>query len=411
MRGIKEIIRHEFIHVKQKHSVDIFLSELLCVLNWYNPFAWMIRRAIKVNLEFIADDKVLASGVDRKEYQCLLLKVIGVSPFSITNQFNFSSLKKRIAMMNKKQSAKTQLLKLLLLLPVIIIILLAFRTAGRNIQWNFYQSHSYTSQDTIPAPPPPPPKPEVPANITEGKEYDEFLKRNPAVKSANLKNGLLVVVLKSGAIDTYDLSNDARFAAAEKKYGKLPLMPPPPPPPPKLPKEVKSVNVNDQRATVVFLNGNKEEYDLTKPEEREAFDKKYHAFQDPESMRRMKEDMERMELKMYKEEMMKRRDEQARVLEMQSMTLEDELRKEKFLREHELRGISQDGQRELELFQKKLEKEAEQNQQSRDLLLENAAKNGENVDKLRRQFELERTTEMEMRNLELLKAKKEREME
>src|ERR1700730_1796350 len=44
---LKEIIRHEFIHVKQKHSVDIFLSELLCVLNWFNPFAWMIRKAIR----------------------------------------------------------------------------------------------------------------------------------------------------------------------------------------------------------------------------------------------------------------------------------------------------------------------------------------------------------------------------
>src|ERR1700730_10259265 len=44
---LKEIIRHEFIHVKQKHSIDILLSELLCVLNWFNPFAWMIRKAIR----------------------------------------------------------------------------------------------------------------------------------------------------------------------------------------------------------------------------------------------------------------------------------------------------------------------------------------------------------------------------
>src|SRR3954462_2216625 len=116
---LKEIIHHEFIHVKQNHTVDIFLSELLCVVNWYNPFAWLIRRAIKENLEFIADSKVLETGLDRKQYQRLLLKVIGISKFSISTQFNFSSLKKRIAMMNKKQSAKSQLLKLLLLLPVL----------------------------------------------------------------------------------------------------------------------------------------------------------------------------------------------------------------------------------------------------------------------------------------------------
>ena len=125
---LREIIRHEFIHVKEKHSVDIFLGELLCVLNWYNPFAWLIRRAIRVNLEFIADHKVLESGMDRKEYQYLLLKVIGIPQFSIATQFNFSSLKKRIAMMNKKQSAKSQLLKLFLLLPILIVVLLAFRS-------------------------------------------------------------------------------------------------------------------------------------------------------------------------------------------------------------------------------------------------------------------------------------------
>ncbi len=47
---LKEIIRHEFIHVKQRHTADILWSELLCMLNWYNPFAWLIRKAIKQNL-------------------------------------------------------------------------------------------------------------------------------------------------------------------------------------------------------------------------------------------------------------------------------------------------------------------------------------------------------------------------
>ena len=56
---LQEIIRHEFVHVKQRHSFDILWAELLCVLNWYNPFAWLIRKAIKQNLEFIADAKVI----------------------------------------------------------------------------------------------------------------------------------------------------------------------------------------------------------------------------------------------------------------------------------------------------------------------------------------------------------------
>src|SRR5690606_28434163 len=70
---LQEIIRHEFVHVKQRHSVDIIWGELVCLLNWYNPFAWLSKGAIRQNLEFIADDKVIETGVCKKEYQYLLL--------------------------------------------------------------------------------------------------------------------------------------------------------------------------------------------------------------------------------------------------------------------------------------------------------------------------------------------------
>ncbi len=129
---LKEIIRHEFIHVKQRHTADILWSELLCMLNWYNPFAWLIRRSIRQNLEFIADHQVLEAGLDRKQYQYLLLKVVGVPAFAFANQFNFSSLKKRIAMMNKMRSAKLHLIKFLFVLPLVTILLLAFRNAAIN---------------------------------------------------------------------------------------------------------------------------------------------------------------------------------------------------------------------------------------------------------------------------------------
>ena len=124
---LREIIRHEFIHVKQKHTADILWAELLCMLNWYNPFAWALKIAMRQNLEFIADHQVLENGVDRKQYQYLLLKVIGNDQFSIAQKFNFSSLKKRIAMMNKTRSARVNLLRFLILLPIIAVILISFR--------------------------------------------------------------------------------------------------------------------------------------------------------------------------------------------------------------------------------------------------------------------------------------------
>jgi beta-lactamase regulating signal transducer with metallopeptidase domain len=124
---LEKIIGHEFVHAKQKHSVDIFWAELLCVVNWYNPFAWLIRKTIRQNLEFIADDNMLRSGIEKKQYQYLLLKVVGNNTFSIVPQFNFASLKNRIEMMNKNKTAKKHLTKFLFMLPILVSLLLAFR--------------------------------------------------------------------------------------------------------------------------------------------------------------------------------------------------------------------------------------------------------------------------------------------
>ena len=98
---LQRIIQHEFVHVRQQHSIDLLAGELLCIINWFNPFAWCIRHAIRQNLEFIADRQVLQNGIAKKEYQYLLLKVIGVPQYALASHFNFSNLKKRIAMMNK----------------------------------------------------------------------------------------------------------------------------------------------------------------------------------------------------------------------------------------------------------------------------------------------------------------------
>lgn len=124
---LQDIVLHEFIHVKQQHSIDIICAEIVCVLNWFNPFAWLIKKAIRQNLEFIADEQVLQNGISKKEYQYLLLKVTGNAQYSIAAPFNISSLKKRIAMMNKMKSARVHLIKFLFLVPLVAVVLLAFR--------------------------------------------------------------------------------------------------------------------------------------------------------------------------------------------------------------------------------------------------------------------------------------------
>ena len=116
---LRQILTHELAHVRQWHSLDVILAELLCVGFWMNPFMWMLRREIRQNLEYLADDKVVASGVDSRHYQYHLLRLSCHMPdFQLTNKFNISPLKKRIRMMNQPRSSKTTALKYLLIAPL-----------------------------------------------------------------------------------------------------------------------------------------------------------------------------------------------------------------------------------------------------------------------------------------------------
>lgn len=123
----EEIILHEYVHIRQRHTVDILFGEFLLLVNWYNPFAWLIRYSIRQNLEFIADRAVVETGHDKKGYQYHLLKVLGQNRYKLANNFNFSSLKKRIIMMNKMKSTRLNLLRFLFILPLLTVLLVAFR--------------------------------------------------------------------------------------------------------------------------------------------------------------------------------------------------------------------------------------------------------------------------------------------
>jgi len=103
---INEIMIHEKTHVRQWHSIDVVFSELLCILCWFNPFMWLIKREIRINLEYLADNKVLETGHDCRIYQYHLLGLVhnNKQVATLYNNFNVLPLKNRIKMMNKKRS-------------------------------------------------------------------------------------------------------------------------------------------------------------------------------------------------------------------------------------------------------------------------------------------------------------------
>ena len=120
------VYTHEEEHTRQRHYIDLLLAELSLILSWWNPAMWLLRRDLSLNLEHLADDAVLAQGIEGKPYQYQLLRCAtdcSVSP--LYNPYNGSNnLKERIKMMNKKNSSKRAIQRLWLALPVAALTLL-----------------------------------------------------------------------------------------------------------------------------------------------------------------------------------------------------------------------------------------------------------------------------------------------
>jgi len=122
----REILAHELTHVRQVHSFDVLVSELLTIAFWVNPATWLLKQEIRQNLEFLADDKVLESGFDSKAYQYHLLQLSYQTPeVKLGNKFNVAPLKKRIIMMNQQKTNKAGLLKYSLIVPLALALILS----------------------------------------------------------------------------------------------------------------------------------------------------------------------------------------------------------------------------------------------------------------------------------------------
>lgn len=124
--GYDKMIAHEIEHVKQGHSLDVIILEMLTVFQWFNPFMWMLNRAIRENHEFLADQAVLTSGVTRGYYKKLLLDQFVGGQLVIANNFNTSLIKNRIKMMSKIKSPKYAISKIVFGVLVAVALVIAF---------------------------------------------------------------------------------------------------------------------------------------------------------------------------------------------------------------------------------------------------------------------------------------------
>ena len=116
------ILAHEKAHIACGHSLEVLLSDVLSALQWFNPAIWMLRADLQELHEYEADDAVLRSGANIKEYQYLLIrKAVSKSGYSVANSFNHSILKNRITMMSKSKSPLSRGLRVLYALPLVCL--------------------------------------------------------------------------------------------------------------------------------------------------------------------------------------------------------------------------------------------------------------------------------------------------
>ena len=121
------ILTHEQEHIRLGHSIDLIILQIATIIQWFNPFVWLIGKNLKAIHEFEVDEAVLNKGIDATQYQkFLVIKAVGnrLQPFA--NNLNKESLKRRIIMMNQKRSNRWMMLKALFVIPVATLAVSVF---------------------------------------------------------------------------------------------------------------------------------------------------------------------------------------------------------------------------------------------------------------------------------------------
>ena len=180
----REILTHEQAHISLRHSWDVLFMGLVTLFQWWNPAAWLLCRELRQVHEYEADETVINQGVDVKQYQLLLIrKSVGDQLFSMANNFNYQSLKKRIRMMTMNKSSRWKTLRALAVVPVIALALLAFanpKNVAAVVTTAVQQDHAVQSVMQSPEPA------NIEADATpEAVEVEAEPEDAPAIDEAN----------------------------------------------------------------------------------------------------------------------------------------------------------------------------------------------------------------------------------
>ena len=147
-----EVLLHEQTHIDQKHTLDILFFEIMQIVFWFNPFYYLMKKSVKLNHEFLADQNVVKKWNMIKKYQNILLQFAGSSQYPVTSNINYSLTKKRLKMMTKRTSWLKSITWALALIPVILglVLFLSSKVAiAQDIQIKINSKKDIIINDTI----------------------------------------------------------------------------------------------------------------------------------------------------------------------------------------------------------------------------------------------------------------------
>ena len=213
------ILTHEQEHIRLRHSIDLIILQVATIIQWFNPFVWLIGKNLKAIHEFEVDEAVLNKGIDATQYQqFLVVKAVGnrLQPFA--NNLNKESLKRRIIMMNRKRSNRWMMLKALLVIPVATLAVSVFAN-GTNASETAKEPHPQTTTQT-----------KIHDAVEEMPEFNggqlammEFLMNNmkypqAAVKAKQQGKAIVgFVVRKDGTVSDVHITKSAGHAVLDEE--------------------------------------------------------------------------------------------------------------------------------------------------------------------------------------------------
>lgn len=262
-----EIYLHENIHCVQYHSIDILLIETIKIILWFNPFIWLFDKAIQLNHEYLADNKVL-TNYKLTDYQKTLVNLVFRNNSTyLASHLNYSLTKKRLVMMKKKKS-RVEILSILAAIPMFLILGLAIANAQESTKTKTSQlkqadtlstplpadhvkvkkaesaekaatnqKHPVGTGAIIPPPPPPPPPPGKEKMVKKSEKELKEMQYNDQLKNAEEippppppppPPTVKEKQLKKSELET----KKTQYKSQLKKVDESTAPPPPPPPPP-----------------------------------------------------------------------------------------------------------------------------------------------------------------------------------